>query len=311
MRRHPKSSAYDDPRDTDRRSSQNPRYGTNRGDAFDPRDTRSSREQLLSRDSRDVRYSRERRNLPDSRDPEERAEISVARGSTGLREPREPRYRDEPDEMDDEMEIDDIHPRDRSHPRDPRRRRDPREIAAASDPRYVSQDQRDIGPTSIGRDTRQLKNDVVDPRHTNWGRDERDIRQLQGGRGYEGDVPLRSRDDVIGQGTSRLDYQRDSASSIPARMTTYFLPAEGISPEILQAELSSYLGPEASWRFTTSREARTQVQRLRAQVDWIIGRFGLSPHCLSSIAECEYILQTRRSRTEIGAEHDIRSDDQF
>jgi hypothetical protein len=317
MPRHSKSGAYDDPRDHDRRFSQDPRHAPNRGDVLDPRDTRdtrdtrSSREPLLSRDPREVRYFRERRNLPDSRDPEGRAEISVARRSTGLREPREPTYRTEPEEMEDEMEIDNTHQRDRSYPRDPRRSRDPREIAAASDSRYVSQDQRDIGLASIGRDARQLKDDLVDPRHANWGRDEREIRELQGGRGYGRDAALSSRNDVIGQGTSRLDYQRDSTSAMPARTTTYFLPAEGISPEVLQAELGNYLGPEASWRFTTSREARTQVQRLWAQVDWIVGRFRLPPHCLSSIAEREYILQASRSRTEIGAGHDIRSDGQF
>jgi hypothetical protein len=311
MRRHPKSNAYDDPRDTDRRS-QDPRYAPNRGDELDSRETRSSREPPLSRDPRDVRYYRERRTLPDSEDPEERAEISITRRSTGLRESREPRHRVEPEGIEDEMEIDNVRARHRSHLGDPRRSRDPREIPAASDLRSLPQDPRDIGPTIIGRDTRQLEDDQVDPRHANWGRGERDGRQLPGGRGYEGDVPSMSRNDMIGRGTPRVDhYQRPSTSSIPARMTTYFLPAEGISPEVLEAELRNYLGPEASWRFTTGQEARAQVQRLPAQVDWVIGRFGLSPHCLSSIAEREYILQISRSRTEVGAEHDIRSEGQF
>jgi hypothetical protein len=255
MGRHSKSGAYDYPREHDRRGSQNQKYAPDRGDVLDPRDTRSSREPPLSREPREVRYHpRERRNRPDSRDPEERAEISVARGSRGLRSSREPRHRTEPEDVDDEMEIDSIQPRDRSYPQ---RTKDPREIAAAAaDPRYLPQDRRDIDQTRYGQDTRRRRDDMDDARLLDRGRDDRDVRQLQGGRAYERDDPSSMRNEVIGQGALRFDHQRDSTSSMPPHLTAAFLPAEGISPEVMQAELSSYLGPEATCHLTTNREAR-------------------------------------------------------
>lgn len=254
MGRHSKPDGYDDPRDNGRRGSRDRRDAPDLGDIRDQRNTRGSREQPVLRDLRERRDPRERRIYPGSREPEERAEIRIARGSRDPRDPREPRYRMDPRDIGDGIETERNRHRDRIYSQ---RTRVPTEIAALADSRDAYQDRRDVEQIRYSQDTRRRSGEMVDPRHTGRSREDWDGRNLQDYRGNERNDQSSVRDDMVGQGPQRLESSQDSTPSpMRTRMITYFLPAEGISPEAIEADLSRYLGPEATWRFSTNREVR-------------------------------------------------------
>jgi hypothetical protein len=242
---------YDDSRDSDRRGSRDPRNARDSRDIQDQRETRSSRDQPIIRGLRERRHPGERGVYVNSREPGEEAEIRVARGAREPRENRGPRQRRESRDDRDEMDTEDIRIRDRRYLQDVR---GPRRIAPLENTRDARHDQEDVRETRYFQDSRQDRNEMDDPMIPSPSRENWDERQVQYERSHRRDHQPSNRNDVVGEDPQHFVEPRNyTLSSVDERAREYFLPEEDISLEVL----GRYLGPEAIYRPSMNREART------------------------------------------------------
>lgn len=239
-RRHTSSDGYDDPRDRENRH-----------------DSRGSRQQQITRDLRERRYPTEQRVFADRRGFQQTPEIRVARSP---REPREPRgtrnstLGREPTDNRHDVDTEDVLPRETTYRRSIR---EPRRIAASAaswDERNDPADTRDI---RLDPDSFQVAEAMNDPRFLGRSRVGRNERHVQGEQEYRGIDQQNVRNDSIGQRSLSVANSQDSiASPVYNRINRYFLPAEGINPEVITADITRYLGPYATCQPHVNREAR-------------------------------------------------------
>ena len=249
------SDGYNDLRDSNTRGFRDPRDVSSPRDMRNSGDTRGSKEQLPIRDPRERRYPRERRNYADTGEPEERAEVRVPGAKREPRDTRDPRYVMEPTDIFDDPETEHIHSRDRIYVQ---RSRDTREAAQSRDALHPYEQLRDTRETRYLQDTRRLRGELDDPRILSRRRGDADEGEVQDEQRYRRIDQPSIRDDVVDQGPQRFHYPRDPAPSIvDSRMTSYFLPQEGINFEVIRANIVRYLGPDATLRPRVNREART------------------------------------------------------
>ncbi|ERF70067.1 hypothetical protein EPUS_00254 [Endocarpon pusillum Z07020] len=210
------------------------------GEARESRTTRDPREAREPRDSREPREVREAREIIA---PRERADIIPPRDGREIRETRDTRIDPRAEPRMDPSRIDSrIDPRadPRVDPRaDPRllSRGDPR-ADLRGDPRVDARVDFRPDPREI-RDSRDIRDprgesiiDTRDPRYA-LSRENRDLRDPR---------------DVYGRDEMDIDPPPSG------RLTTYFLPGEGISREVIQADICRYLGADATCLPARNRE---------------------------------------------------------
>jgi hypothetical protein len=242
---------YDDSRDSDRRGSRDPRNARDSRDIRDQRETRSSRDQPIIRGLRERRYPGERGGYANSREPGAEAEIRVARGAREPRETRDPRHRWESRDDGDDMDTEDIRIRDRRYLQDVR---GPRRIAPSEDTQDARHDRGDVRETRYLQDSRRDRNEMDDPMIPSRSRENWDERQVQHERSHRRIHQPSDRNAVVEEDPQHFVEPRNSTlSSVDDRAREYFLPEEDISLEVL----GRYLGPEAIYRPSMNREART------------------------------------------------------
>lgn len=98
------------------------------------------------------------------------------------------------------------------------------------------------------RDARDLRGEpLIDPRDPRFAssRDARDLREIRGSR------DLYERDEM-------MDIDPPLSSG---RLTTYFLPGDGISREVIQADICRYLGADATCMPYRNREVSLPVSK--------------------------------------------------
>ena len=247
-------NGYDDPRSDDRRRPGLPRDGPGSGDIHDQQSMRRTTEQPSSRDPQERRYLREFRDYPDPGSAEERAEIRVARRPRELRGPREPRYGMELPSIRDDTNTENFRPHERFNLQGAR---DPIQNAASANTQSAIEGGRDRPQTRYHQDTRRPRSEMDDPGFLSQNREGWDGRDLENGQEYRRSERSSIRNDMVEQVPVHHGDSRDPRlSSAHTRMATYFLPSEGISPEIIQADLGKHLGRETTFRPGTNREAR-------------------------------------------------------
>lgn len=248
-------SGYDDPRNEDRRSLGLPRDGSGSDDIYHQQSTRRSREQTSSQGLQERRYPRDFRDYPDPGNAEERAEIRVARRSREPKGPSELPYGTEFPPTRDNTSTENYRPHERINLQGARH---PREFATSANTQNVIEGVRDRQQARYRQDTRRPRSERNDPGFSSQNRGGRDGRNLEDEQEYPRIERLSIRNDMVEQAPGHLDNSRDPRPQ-PAttRMPTYFLPSEGISTEIIHANLGKYLGGEATFRPHTNREART------------------------------------------------------
>ncbi|ERF76734.1 hypothetical protein EPUS_02273 [Endocarpon pusillum Z07020] len=245
-------NGYDDHRSGDRRGRRLPRDGPGPGDIHDQQSTRGSTEQLSSRDPQERRYLRESRNYPDPGNAEDRAEIRVARRPRELRGPREPRYGMELPSIRDDTRTENSRPHERFNLQGAR---DPIQIAASANIQNASEGGRDRAQARYHQDTRQPGSEMDDAGFLSQNREDWDGRNLENEQEYQRSERSSTWNDMAEQAPIHRGNSRDPRlSSAHTRMATYFLPSEGISPEIIQADLGKHLGRDATFRPGTNRE---------------------------------------------------------
>lgn len=248
-------NGYDDPRSGDRRSPGLPGYGPGSGDIHDQQSTRRSTEQLGGRDPQERRYPGEFRNYPDPRNAEDGAEIRVARRPRELRGPREPRYDMELPSIRDDTDTENSRPHQRFNLQGAR---DPIQIAASANIQNASEGGRDRAQARYHQDTRRPRSEMDESGFLSQNREDRDGNNLENEQEYQRSERSSTWNDMVEQVPIHRGNLRDPRlSSAHTRMATYFLPSEGISPEIIQADLGKHLGREATFRPGTNREVRS------------------------------------------------------
>ncbi len=269
-------NGYHDPRNDDRRGLGSPRDGPGSEDIYDQQSTHRSREQPSSQDPQERRYLREFRDYPDPGSAGEGGEIRVARRPRELRGPSEPRYGTELPPLRDDTNIESF----RSHQSiNLQGARDPREFATSANTQNAIEGGRERPHAKYHRDTRRPRSERNDRGTSSQSRQDRDGKDLEE-QEYRRSERSSIRNDLVEPASLHLDNSRDPRlPPEPTRMRTYFLPSEGISLEIIQANLGKYLGQEATLRSHTNREARVShiPQTLKMYADGSIGS-GRLPH---------------------------------
>lgn len=210
---------------------------------------------MSSRDPQERRYLRESRNYPDPGNAEDRAEIRVARRPRELRGPREPRYGMELLSIRDDTRTENSRPHERFNLQGGR---DPIQTAASANIQNASEGGRDRAHARYHQDTRRPGSEMDDAGFLSQNREDWDGRNLENEQEYQRSERSSTWNDMAEQAPIHRGNSRDSRlSSAHTRMATYFLPSEGISPEIIQADLGKHLGREATFRPGTNREVRS------------------------------------------------------
>ncbi len=223
-------------------------------DIYDQQSTYRSREQPSGQDRQEGRYPRDLRDYADPGNAEERAAIRVVGRPRELRGPGEPRHGTELPPTKDDTNTENFRPHESTNLRGSR---DPREFEPPANTQNAIEDRRDGPHASYHPDTRRPRSERNDRGLFSPNKEGRDEKNLEDEQEYRRSERSGIRNDMVEQASLHLDRSRDPRlPPAPTRMRTYFLPSEGISPEIIQANLGQYLGQEATFRSQTNPEAR-------------------------------------------------------